>query len=264
MNELSGKVAVVTGASRGLGRAVVIAVARAGADVVLVARDRDDLEETARVLRDDTRRRALIVPADVSVRDDVESVRVATEARFGPASILVNAAGVFGPLAIFSETDPARWVETVMVNTIGSYLTCRLFVRGMIDQGWGRIVNVSSAASLLEPNLWDSAYATSKIALNRLTRQLAAELPGTGVTANLIHPGSLKTDMWGDIRAQVGLLGETGKLFRDWVGLVESTGGDSIDAAVELVLDLLGPAADATNGTFCWPKGTLEDPLPSW
>jgi NAD(P)-dependent dehydrogenase (short-subunit alcohol dehydrogenase family) len=70
----------------------------------------------------------------------------------------------------------------------------------MVDAGWGRIVNVSSAAALAPPGPLNSAYATSKVALNQLTRQLAAELVGTGVTANVIHPGEVKTEMWADIR----------------------------------------------------------------
>ena len=90
-----------------------------------------------------------------------------------------------------------------MVNTAGAYLTCRAFVPGMLAAGWGRIVSLSSAASLGAPGLLDSAYSTSKAALNRLTRHLAAELEGTGVAAAVIHPGSVKTEMWADIRTKV-------------------------------------------------------------
>ena len=77
----------------------------------------------------------------------------------------------------------------------------------MIDAGWGRIVNVTSAASLHPPGPLNSAYATAKVALNQLTRHLAAEIAGTGVTANVIHPGDVKTDMWADIRDRVAVMG---------------------------------------------------------
>ena len=87
-----------------------------------------------------------------------------------------------------------------MANTVSAYLTCRAFVGGMIDMGWGRIVNVTSAASLHEPGPINSAYGRSKAALNQFTRHLAAEIAGTGVTANVIHPGDVKTDMWAEIR----------------------------------------------------------------
>ena len=83
-----------------------------------------------------------------------------------------------------------------MVDLVAAYLTTRAFVNGMIDAGWGRIVNFTSAASLHPPGPLNSAYGTSKAGLNQLTRHLAAELEGTGVTANVIHPGDVKTAMW--------------------------------------------------------------------
>ena len=90
---------------------------------------------------------------------------------------------------------------------VGPYLTCRAFVGGMIERGWGRIVSFSSAAALHPPGPINSAYGTSKAALNQFTRHLAAELVGTGVTANVIHPGDVKTEMWADISDQAAELG---------------------------------------------------------
>ncbi len=151
-----------------------------------------------------------------------------------------------------------------MVNTVGSYLTCRAFVPGMLAAGRGRIVNVSSAASLFTPGPLDSAYSTSKAALNRMTRHLAAELDGTGVSASVIHPGSVKTEMWADIRAKVARLGEEGEVFGDWVELVERTGGDPLANGAELVLELVDPASPGRNGEFCWPRDALQEPVASW
>ena len=262
--DLSGCVAVVTGASRGLGCEIAVALAKAHAEVALVGRSGAGLERTASRICEATGRQALAIRADVASLEDVTRSHSETEARFGRASILVNAAAVFGPLETFSTTDPAEWIETLMVNTVGAYLTCRTFVPGMLATGRGRIVNVSSAASLLTPGPLDSAYSTSKAALNRMTRHLAAELAGTGVSASVIHPGSVKTEMWADIRAKVARLGEEAEAFRDWVELVERTGGDPPEKAAELVLGLVDPASPGRNGEFCWLPDALQEPVASW
>ena len=107
-----------------------------------------------------------------------------------------------------------------MINTVGPYLTCRAFVGAMIDGGWGRIVNVTSAAALHEPGPVNSAYGTSKAALNQFTRHLASELKGTGVTANVIHPGDVKTDMWAEIKASSDRLGNAASAYLKWANWV--------------------------------------------
>jgi NAD(P)-dependent dehydrogenase (short-subunit alcohol dehydrogenase family) len=254
----------VTGASRGVGRAIAAALAAAGADVVVTARDGDGLLEVVRDLREATGREPLAVAGDVTSRAAVEQLRRETEAHFGVATILVNAAGIFGPLDVFSRTDPAEWLDTIMVNTIGPYLTCRTFVPAMLAAGWGRIVNLSSAASLYEPGPLDSAYSTSKAALNRMTRHLAAELEETGVSATVIHPGSLKTDMWADIKTKVERLGPEEAVFHAWVARVERSGGDPVSVASDLVLELVDPASPARNGEFAWPSGSTDTPVAGW
>ena len=99
---------------------------------------------------------------DVSDPGQVASLAREVEETVGRPTILVNAAGIFGPLERFRDTDPAAWVKTVTVDAIGPYLTCRAFVGGMIDAGWGRIVNLTSASSLLPPDGLASAYATRR------------------------------------------------------------------------------------------------------
>ncbi len=259
---LRGRVAVVTGAGRGLGREIAVGLARCGMRVALTGRTMSDLETTARRI-DREQGSAVVVPADVSVPDRVAALREAVEAELGPAAVLVNAAGVFGPLAPISEVDVHEWIATQEVNLTGPFLTCREFVPPMLGDGWGRIVNVSSASALHEPEPLVSAYSTSKAALNRFTRHLAVELAGTGVTANAIHPGDLKTDMWDDIRRKVSSLGERASDHQAWVRLVEETGGDSPSAAVALVIRII-TAPSGLNGSFEWPEGGLQDPIPSW
>ena len=194
----------------------------------------------------------------------MERLKRAVEQVLGPPTILVNAAGVFGPLQPIRDSDVAAWIQTLQVNTIAPYLTCRAFVGGMIEAGWGRIVNVSSAAALAPPGPLNSAYATSKVALNQLTRHLAAEVAGTGVTANVIHPGEVKTEMWAEIRDKATRLGAEGAGLRQWAAWVEATGGDPPTKAAELVLQLMRDEAAEINGQFLWIADGLKAPMASW
>ena len=171
---------------------------------------------------------------------------------------------MFGPIELVWKTDPAAWIDTVMVNAVGPYLTCHAFVEGMVRDGWGRIVNVTSAAALHEPGPINSAYGTSKAALNQFTRHLAAEIAGSGVTANVIHPGDVKTEMWADIRDGVADLGPIAERYREWAAWVESTGGDDPEKASDLIETLMGERAASINGRFLWIKDGLQAPIPSW
>jgi NAD(P)-dependent dehydrogenase (short-subunit alcohol dehydrogenase family) len=134
----------------------------------------------------------------------------------------------------------------------------------MLKNKWGRIINLTSAASLHPPGPLNSAYGTSKAALNQLTRHVSAEIAGSGVTANVIHPGDVRSDMWGDIKAQVEALGEIAKDYKAWVDWVDQTGGDDPKKAMDLVLKLISPESDSINGTFCWIDQPLQAPIPSW
>jgi NAD(P)-dependent dehydrogenase (short-subunit alcohol dehydrogenase family) len=257
------RVAVVTGAGRGLGRAVATALAERGHQVVGVARDAAALADTADRIHA-AGGRMLSRPADVADPDAVEELAAFVHEQLGQPSILINAAGVYGPIAMIRDTDPRAWVETVMIDAIAPFLTTRQFVGGMVDAGWGRIVNVTSAASLHPPGPLNSAYGTAKVALNQLTRHLAAEIAGTGVTANVIHPGDVKTDMWKDIRDRVVKMGPEADAYKQWAAWVEETGGDPPEKAVALVLRLTSDEGGDINGQFCWVDDPLQAPIPSW
>ncbi len=262
-DQARGRIAVVTGAGRGLGGRVAVALAERGHPVVGVARNTTQLAETA-ALALQRGGHVEVYAADVSDPAAVEAMAVFVRDTVGPPSILVNAAGIFGPIAMIRDSDPSAWVKTVMIDGIAPYLTSRTFVGGMIDAGWGRIVNITSAASLHPPGALNSAYATAKVALNQLTRHLAAEIAGTGVTANVIHPGDVKTDMWQDIHDRVAVMGPEAEAFRQWAAWVEETGGDPPEKAVALVLELTSDAGADRNGEFCWIDEPLQAPIHSW
>jgi NAD(P)-dependent dehydrogenase (short-subunit alcohol dehydrogenase family) len=262
-DEARDRVAVVTGAGRGLGRGVAVALASRGHPVVGVARNAAQLAETADIIRAEGGR-MVSRPADVSDPDAVADLARFVKDQLGAPSILVNAAGVFGPIALIRDSDPDAWVQTVMIDAIAPYLTSRAFVGGMIDAGWGRIVNITSAASLHPPGPLNSAYGTAKVALNQLTRHLAAEIEGTGVTANVIHPGDVKTDMWQDIHDRVAVMGPEAEPYRQWAAWVAETGGDPPGKAVDLVLRLTSDEGADVNGRFCWVDDPLQAPIPSW
>lgn len=263
MNHLAGRIALVTGAGRGIGRRAALRLASLDVETALVARSEGQLRETADLIRD-RGGKALVLPADLSRPESVDGLKARIEEELGEPSILINAAGVFGPIQLVWKTDPKAWVETLMVNTVSAYLTCRAFVGGMIIGGWGRIINVTSAAALHEPGPINSAYGTSKAALNQFTRHLAAEIEGTGVTANVMHPGDVKTDMWATIRDEADALGPEATRYQQWARWVEETGGDDPEKAADLIVDLLSEDAASVNGRFLWIKDGLQPPIPSW
>jgi NAD(P)-dependent dehydrogenase (short-subunit alcohol dehydrogenase family) len=236
------RVAVVTGGGRGVGKAIADALEARGVRVARVARSAG------------THR------ADVSKPSDVERLVGEIERDLGTPSILVNAAGIFGPIAHVVDGDPQAWLDTIAIDLGGPYLCSRAFLPGMLREGYGRIISLSSAASLHPPGGFNSAYGTAKVALNQFTRHLAAELEGTGVTANVIHPGDVKTEMWADIRDQVAAVPEA-SAYQEWVEWVEGNGGDPPEKAAALVLRIID---GNENGRFHWIEDPIQEPIPSW
>ena len=262
MKKLEGRHALVTGAGGGIGRAIASGLAAQGALVTLVARRVEPLERLAAAIRQ-IGGQANVAAADVSTPDEVASIVSPPE--WPAVGILVNAAGVFGPMQLITESDADEWMNTIRTNQFSVYLMCRRFVPAMIAEGWGRVLNVTSAASLHTPGPLNSAYATSKVAINQFTRHLAAELQGTGVTANVFHPGDVRTQMFDDIRAGVQRAGALAAGNYDpWVQWVERTGGDSPQKAVDLVLRVATDERGTPNGEFLWIDDPLQAPVSSW
>ena len=255
--------ALITGAGSGVGEAVARAVAHHGHRVALVGRRADRLNEIAASITG-AGGTAAGFPCDVADPASVTALHAAVVARFGAPHLLFNGAGLFGECLPIGESSPDVWLDTVRINTFGPYLVCRAFMAGMVAHGWGRIVNVSSAAALSPVYNVSSAYQLSKVALNHFTRQLAQELAGTGVTANVIHPGEVKTEMFAAIKADAASRTGPGRDMLKWVEKVERTGGDPAEKTADVVLDLLRPENDAVTGQFLWIKDGLKAPMPSW
>jgi NAD(P)-dependent dehydrogenase (short-subunit alcohol dehydrogenase family) len=263
MKDQEGRVAIVTGGGRGLGQAIALGLAGRGASVLAVARSEVELRETERLGRD----AGVGVEAfacDVSDHRAVARLKAEVGRRFDAPTILVNAAGIFGPITLIKDADPEAWRQTIMIDAVAAFYLANAFVGGMIESGWGRVVSITSAASLHPPGPLNSAYGTAKVALNQFTRHLAAELAGSGVTANVIHPGDVKTAMWADIRERVAGMGAVAENYISWADWVAETGGDPPHKAVDLVLRLTSDAGGATNGMFCWIDEPLQAPIPSW
>jgi NAD(P)-dependent dehydrogenase (short-subunit alcohol dehydrogenase family) len=257
------RIAVITGGGRGLGRAFALGLVERGDRVVAVARSAEQLRETER-LAAGYEGELVGISCDVADAEAVADLAASVRERMGVPTILVNAAGIFGPIALIRDADPAAWQRTILIDAVAPFLMVNAFLGGMLDAGWGRIVNVTSAASLHPPGPINSAYGTAKAALNQFTRHLAAEIAGSGVTANVIHPGDVKTAMWADIRERVAGLGAIAENYVSWVDWVEETGGDPPQKAVALVLHLTSEAGATTNGEFCWIEDPLQAPVPSW
>jgi glucose 1-dehydrogenase len=191
---LAGKVALVTGASSGIGRGIAQSLAEAGANVVVdYQRDADGAEETARIVRA-SGRRALVVQADVGDPEAVVRMFEALDAEFGRFDILVNNAGHGGGGRI-ATADFAVWERVIRTNLHGPFLCSQQAARRLIAQGQGgRIVNITSVhEEACSPG--GGAYCASKAGLRNLTRTLALELGEYGVTANVIAPGMILTPM---------------------------------------------------------------------
>jgi len=259
---MTGKTCLVTGANSGIGKETAIGLARMGARVLLVCRNQKKGEDArADIERETGSSRLDLLIADMSSFGSVRALAAQVRQRYSRLDVLINNAGA----AVPSRTLSADGIEmTVAGNYLGAALLTFLLLDLLKSSAPSRIVNVSSAAPLYPPAAVNSAYGTSKAALNQMTRHLAAELEGTGVTANVMHPGSLKTEMWADMKRRIADAGAGGEGHADWIDMVERTGGDSTDRAIELVLELLGEEGAETNGRFCWPAGIVEEPLPSW
>ena len=201
---LAGRSALITGASRGIGRAIALRYAQEGADLVLAATRRDLLEET-QALAEAHGARVLLQVVDVSDRAQVQLMVAAAVAAFGRIDILVNNAGVYKAASLL-ETTPEDFDRVMQVNVYGAWHVLQLVLRQMHGQGHGKVVNMASTAGKAG-SMNQSAYNASKHALVGLTRCAALEMGPLGITVNAICPGFVETDMLESFSAHSAITG---------------------------------------------------------
>lgn len=236
------RVAVVTGAGRGIGAATARALAEAGLDVVLAARGRDQIERLASELATAGGRSRAVV-CDVTSEASVAALaREAAEA--GPVAVLVNNAGAAGSMPL-GRTSLEEWNRLLAVNATGAFLCIRAFLPGMLERKWGRVVNVASTAGL-SGGKYLAAYSAAKHALVGLTRSVAAEVTGTGVTANAVCPGFVDTGMTAETVARI--VAKTGRTPEEALAAALASAGQSrLIAAEEVAAAVVALAADASH-----------------
>ena len=188
--ELEGRVALVTGAAGGMGTAIAIALSRLGVAVAVNDRDSAMLTPVLGALGE----RSVAVAADVTKKLEVEAMVTSVDQQLGPIDILVNNAGVLRPTKVV-DIDEAEWDFVVDVNLKGTFLCSQAVIPGMQTRGWGRIVNLSSTAGKNVSTIGGAHYTAAKAGVLGLTRHIASEVAGHGVTVNAVCPGLIDTNM---------------------------------------------------------------------
>ena len=199
MGQLEGKVAIVTGASRGIGAGAAFVLAKAGAAVMLVARDgKRALQLADEIVANGGQ--AIASPCDIADYGSVRRMVDETERRLGRIDILVNNAGIIEPIGPLVDSDPTAWRRSIEVNLVGAYHTARATLPRMLETGNGTVINVSSGAAHRPLEGW-GAYCAGKAGLAMLTEAIALECADAGVRVFGLAPGVVDTDMQATIRA---------------------------------------------------------------
>jgi len=241
--KLSGETVVITGAGRGIGEAVAHAFAQSGANLVLLARTRHEVDRVAR----QTAERgvtSIALAGDVSKRPDLQGMVAATLERFGRIDVLINAAGVYGPIGPFARMDLDQWTAAIEINLMGTVFAIHAVLPHMLAQRKGVIINFSGGGAV-QPLPRFSAYGTSKAAVVRLTETLAEEVKESGVRINAIAPGAVNTRLLDQVLAA----GESaGTAFYAKALEQKENGGTPPERAAELAVFLASPQGQGVTG----------------
>jgi len=247
-SRLTGSIAAITGAGRGIGRAITLAYAREGAKLALCSRTGDGLDAVAAEARSAGAEAVVVARADVRDEGQLQAFANEAQASLGPVDVLVNNAGIHRP-GRFLEYELAEWERFLDINVLGVVRAVRVFLPGMLERSCGRIINIASTAGKYG-SLYQSPYNTSKHAVVGLTRCLALETAQAGVRVNAICPGFVDTDLVanaGDTLA--GILGvEPEQALENLVSRVPIGRMVQPDEVAELAVYLATPSADAMTG----------------
>jgi 3-oxoacyl-[acyl-carrier protein] reductase len=243
--KLEGKRAVITGASRGLGRELARAFLEEGASVLLCARDRIALEQTQRQFSEMAPGRVYSAVVDIARATDLEALAGHARTQLGGADILVANAGIQGPAGLFQENEWGKWVETVNVNLLGTAGSCRVLLPLLETARRGKIL-ILSGGGATKSRPFFSAYAVSKAGLVRFGETLAEELKSSGIDVNMVAPGALNTKMLDEVlEAGPEKVGESN--YRAALKQ-RQTGGDSMERAASLCVHLASAECDGITG----------------
>ena len=252
-------IALVTGASSGLGRAIAIDLAKNDFTVAITGRSQQRLAETAAMI-EQFGGRVVSLQADVTDRKAVETLVDEIERELGAIDLLVNSAGVFRAIGEFSKLDPDDWWREVEINLRGPLLCSRAVLPGMIARQKGRIINLASMAGTLALEM-ASAYCVSKAGLIRLSEILALETREHGISVFAVNPGTVRTPM-SDYTANSPVVSQDAPLvqqfFRDLFGAGQDT---PVDQSVRLVREIALGRADALSGSFLDVDDDLDELL---
>jgi NAD(P)-dependent dehydrogenase (short-subunit alcohol dehydrogenase family) len=244
---LAGRAALITGASQGLGLAIAQAYVRAGASVVLCARDPQMLEQArvATVALAGPDQRVLTQVADVAQPADVERLAAGALKAFPQLHILVNNAGIYGPKGLIEEVDWAEWARAIEINLYGSILACRAVLPHFKASHYGKIIQLSGGGATNPlPRL--SAYAASKAAIVRFAETLAEEVRADGIDVNSIAPGALNTRLLDEV-LEAGPE-KVGQVFYERMVKLKAEGGTPLERGADLAVFLASAASDGLTG----------------
>lgn len=244
---LAGRNAIITGASQGLGRAIAEAYVVAGASVCLCARDAVLIERVRAQLSTIAQagQRVEAMAADVSQPEDVVRLVDMATATFGRIHVLVNNAGVYGPIGPIEDVDWTEWVQAIAINLLGSVLCCRAIVPHFKAHRYGKIVQLSGGGATNPlPNI--SAYAASKAGIVRFMEGLAEETRDAGIDVNAVAPGALDTRLLDQLLASGPA--RVGRTFYDRMMALKASAGTPLERGAALAVFLGSPASDGISG----------------